>query len=193
LQRERYGPDVIDKLSDDILTGPKVGMTHGDAIRLKRGCASYFNHSHAHTKQPRRSSPITSPSQNNSRRLRNRDFRSPRSHASSPSMRRRLNGSTSGSGRGSSPTPSDKGTSGDGEGNDDMSQVRYELLFPEGGSVRYYGVQMVQGDSTPADSHTRYFNTQLSAWIPVSPGYCAPAWSLEGREGFDDPFAPTAT
>ena len=42
LKRENYGPDILDQLPGDVLTCADIGMTHGDAVRLKRGCAIFW-------------------------------------------------------------------------------------------------------------------------------------------------------
>jgi hypothetical protein len=60
--------------------------------------------------------------------------------------------------------------------------IQYQLKFPEGGCVRYWGPAMLEGGSALADTRTSYFNEALNAWFPVPPGYCAPAWSDEGRD-----------
>lgn len=67
LAKENYGPDVFEDLPDDILVRSPVKMPWGDVIRLKRGCATWWEHEskRAHI-GPGHSSPIqqhsTSPS-----------------------------------------------------------------------------------------------------------------------------------
>lgn len=42
LAKENYGPDIFEELPDDILLRSPVKMPRGDAIRLKRGCATWW-------------------------------------------------------------------------------------------------------------------------------------------------------
>ena len=57
LARENYGPDIFEDLPDDILLHFPVKMPRGDAIRLKRGCATWWESKSKRTRiEPRRSS-----------------------------------------------------------------------------------------------------------------------------------------
>jgi hypothetical protein len=42
LAKERYGPDILEHLSDDALVNPPIAIPRGDVIRLKRGCTDWW-------------------------------------------------------------------------------------------------------------------------------------------------------
>lgn len=62
-------------------------------------------------------------------------------------------------------------------------EVQYSVEFPGRGGAHYFGLPMKKAEPTEADTHMTYFNDALNIWLPVPPGFTAPPYSSEGREG----------
>jgi hypothetical protein len=196
LERESYGPDILDQLPDEVLTS--IGMPRGDVIRLKRGCEEWWKlersskrrrmeeifSGESHTPRSHSGKSDTPGSSGQSE-----NFKSVRKGQGNAALGSSVSGSHRIDGEGEGETSAPVGGSDNiGIHAKDPVEFRYEIIFPDGGGSRYYGPAMRPGNSTPADSRTRYLNSALDAWLPVPAGFCAPAYNTEGREGLDNIF-----